>query len=183
MPEQKEKPKDVVITSVRNNRKSISIKWTQGTDEYDVTFHENPLKSFYNALDALNPHVLTLCEFSSKDLEKVRATGITIRGKADLPSALIVARKTIRKGKRVFNIATPLLPMYENPENKGADHMDEAEAKAIEKVIKEATRYVCGERAQGQIEWEDEDGGEDEKKGDKGDPLPGLENPPGGAQG
>lgn len=168
----------VVVTAVRNNRKSIHLEWTKGTDEYSVTFHDNPLPSFYKALDGLNAHVCSLCEFAAKDAEKISSTGITVREKGENSVALIVARKKIRKGKRVFNIATPLLAMYpsDDPEEKSLDHMDEDQAGAIEKVIKEAIKYIAGERAQGQIQFEEEPKPSKDAD-DKTTPFPGMEEP------
>jgi len=151
----KKQDETVTIRAVRNNRKSILIEWLQGADEYSVTFHDNPLPSFLKAIDGLTPHVLTLCEFPAGDAKKIVSTGITVRQKGgENEEALIVAKKRVRKGKRVLNIATPLLPMYPDAEEKTADHMSEDEAAAIEKVIKEAKRYLAGERAQGQIVFE-----------------------------
>lgn len=174
MPAKEEKPKQVVITSVRNLRKSIKIEYTQGTDAFTINCHDMPQKSFYTALEKLAPHVCALCDFAAKDSEKISATGITVREKGDNNLALIVARKTIKRGKRVFNISTPLLPMYADDENKTADHMDEEEAKAIEKVISEAKKYVAGDRAQGQIEFEDD---EPETKKGKADDTKEIEFP------
>lgn len=168
------KTETVVVTSVRNNRKSIHLEWINGTDEYSVTFHDNPLPSFFKALDVLNPHVCSLCELPVKDAEKIQATGITVREKGDNSLALIVARKKIRKGKRMFNIATPLLAMYEDSEDKSVDHMEEVESAAIEKVIKEAMKYIAGERAQGQITFEDEKPKKDGEE--KTTPFPELTN-------
>lgn len=168
----------IQITSVRNLRKSIKIEWTQGSDDYSVNFHDNPLPSFLKSLDALVPHVCTLCELPAKDEAKIVATGITVRENGDNSLALIVAKKKIKKGKRVFNIATPLLSMYPDENDKTVDCMDEAEAKAIDKVVQEATKYVRngpGDRAQGQIDFRDEEGGgtPDENKTEQ---FPAMEN-------
>lgn len=163
------KPKDtpeveIVILSVRNKRKSINIKWREGADTVDRDFHDNPLPSFLKSLDALVPHVISLCELSAKDEAKLTATGITVREDGDNTLGLIVARKKIKKGSRIMNISSPLLPMYEDEENKGADHMTADEARAIDKVVKETLKYLSGERAQGLIAFEDE------KKKEEGDP-------------
>lgn len=152
----KEESEEIVITSVRNLRKAIRIEWRQGADEIGRTFHDNPRKSFYTALTNLKPHVVSLCELSAPDEKKIEATGITVVAKGDNEHALIVARKAIRKGKRVFNISTPLLPMYADAENKSLDHMEKEEANAIERVIAEAKKYINGDREQGQIQWEEE---------------------------
>lgn len=169
----KEKPKEIVITAVRNLRKSLRIEWLEGSDEVGRNFHDNPLPSFYKALAALTPHVCSLCELPAGDAKKIEATGITVRARGENNLALVVARKKIRKGKRVFNISTPLLAMYEDAEAKGADHMESDEAKAIEKVIAEAKKYLRGERAQGQIAFEEEKT-EEEKKPGNTDEFPAL---------
>lgn len=160
------KSEDLRILQVRNKRSSIFLSWMNGTDEFKVTFHDNPLPSFYKALAALPEHVCALCEFSPKDAAKIDATGITVAEKGDNSLALIVAKKKVKKGGRVFNIATPLLAMYPDDENKDADCMDKDTAAAIEKVIKEAKKYIGGDRAQGQIVFETaEEKATDEKTG------------------
>ncbi len=177
MAAEKEKPKPIEITSVRNNRKSITIGWKQGSDEYPgVIFHDNPRKSFYAALDALVPHVVTLAEFDKSDKKHITATGITVRAKGDGAQALIVAQKKLDRNGRVLNIATPLLSMYADKKNEGADHMTEAEAAAIEKVITEAKKYVRGDREQGQIEFVDEDKPKKDA-GDNTEQFPAMSEP------
>lgn len=154
---EKKKPTgELTIRSVRNKRTSIAMEWDIGEDQHKVTFHDNPLPSFYKALEALAEHVCTLCELPAKDASKIVATGITLRPNGENQQALIVARKKVAKGKRVFNIATPLLAMWPDDENTGADHMDPEIAKAIAKVETEAKKYILGERAQGKIEFEEE---------------------------
>lgn len=166
---------EVVILKVRNRRKSINIVWRAGADTVNRDFHDNPLPSFLKAIDGLAAHVCTLCEFPEREVAKIAATGITCVEKGDNTLALIVARKTIKKGKRVINLATPLLAMYEDDENKSADCMEKDEASAIEKVIKEAVKYLGGDRAQGQINFVPEEGEADgKKKEDETLPIPGV---------
>ena len=146
----------ITILSVRNKRKCIEIGWMAGADKVVREFHDNPLPSFLKSIDALNPHVAAICELPASEAKKISATGITVRQDGDNALALIVARKAIKKGKRIMNIATPILHMYADLENKSLDHMEKDEAAAIEKVIKEAVLYLAGERAQGQIEFNEE---------------------------
>jgi hypothetical protein len=171
MTKTKDEAKPIFIKSVRDKRKSIQIVYTQGADTIDHDFHDNPLPSFYKAIEALVPHVCTLCEFPSKDAAKITATGITCREDGDNTLALITSRKKIKKGGRILNIPTPLLPMYPDEENAGVDHMEKEEAAAIEKVIKETLKYLGGERAQGQIAFVEEDGPKKEA-GTEGEQLP-----------
>ena len=161
--EKKKSTGELTIRSVRNKRTCIAMEWTVNEDDHKVTFHDNPLPSFYKALEALPEHVCTLCELPAKDAGKIQAVGITLRPNGENQQALIVARKKIAKGKRVFNIATPLLSMYADDENPGGDHMDPEIAKAIAKVESEAKKYILGERAQGRIEFEEEKPAKDTK--------------------
>lgn len=154
---------EIEVRKVRNKRTSIYLEWMNGGDLFQVTFHDNPLPSFYKALEGLNEHVCTLCEFPARDAEKISATGITISEKGDNCLALVVARKAIKKGKRIFNVSTPILAMYPDAENETADCMEKGTAAAIEKVIKEAKKYIGGARAQGQIVFETKE----EKKADE----------------
>jgi hypothetical protein len=166
------KTEEIIVRSCRYNGRSIACEWEQGGDPCARTFHDNPLPSFEKSLKALAEHVCTLCELSSKEAEKIEATGITIRPLGDdNHQALITAKKKIRKGKRAFNIATPLLAMYPatDAEKKGSDSMDEAEAKAIAKFEAEVKKYILGERAQGKLALEE--GPADKEKG-KGKTVP-----------
>lgn len=168
---------EIIVKSCRYNGRSIRCEWEKGTDFYAVTFHDNPLPSFEKALKALAVHVCSLCELPAKDVDKVEPTGITVRELGeDNAQALIVAKKKIRKGKRVFNIATPLLAMYpsQDAEKKGSDCMDEDEAKAVAKFSAEIKKYILGERAQGKLALEEEK----PAKGDDEPALPGLTEPP-----
>ena len=171
----KEEKQDVIVRSVRFNGRSIHIVWHVAKDKFDVTFHENPLPSFIKAMEALAEHVCTLCEMPSKDAAKIEPTGITVNPMEDCPIALITAKKKLKRSGRVFNISTSVLQMYKDPENEGADYMTEAEAAAIEKMVKEAKRYVAGERAQGLLELAEP---ETKKEPSNIEPLPGMAEPP-----
>jgi hypothetical protein len=170
---------EIKIRSCRYNRKSISCEWENGGDAYAVTFHDNPLPSFDRALAALAAHVCSLCELPAKDAEKIEPTGITLRDLGeDNERGLITAKKKIRKGKRVFNIATPLLALWpgKDAEEKGSDSMDDEQAKAISKFAAEVKKYVLGERAQGKLALE-EDKGDGDDAGEKTAEFPGLTEP------
>ncbi len=170
------KEETVTIKSVRNTRAAIVIEWTEGSDDCSRTFHDNPLKSFLNALDGLTEHVITLGEFPAGYAKGIEATGITLREKGDNVLAMITAKKKLKRNGRVFNIATPILAMYEGGEDeKGADHMTEVEAAAVEKMIKEAKKYLAGERAQGQIEFVSPE--PPKKAGDNTEQFPAMTEP------
>lgn len=167
----KQTTEEVTVRSVRYNGRTIKCDWDHGGDPCSRVFHDNPLPSFLKALAALGEHVCTLCELPAKDVDKIEVTGITVRALGeDNQQALITAKKRIRKGKRVFNISTPLLAMWEpkaKEDKATTDHMDESTAKAIAKMESEAKKYICGDRAQGKLALDD--GEDDDAKGKKKD--------------
>jgi hypothetical protein len=186
----KKKTEEIIVQKIRFNGRSVACVWTQAGDTYNVTFHDKPLPSFVKALEALASHVCSLCELPSKDAEKVEPTGVTLLELGDdNQRAVIVAKKKIRKGKRVFNITTPLLALWEPKKSEEgaetADHMDEDTAKAIAKFESEAKRYIRNgpdDRAQGKLKLEEEPKPGEKKKGDNTTPFPSMDEPA-GAQG
>lgn len=165
MPKTKEpKPEKIVILAIRNRKKSINITWSQGADTHDDDFHENPRPSFYRALEELPAHIASLCDFPAADARKIVATGVTLRDEGDNTLAMVVGYKTVKRGGRPLNIATPLLLMEPDSENKTAACMTEAESDAIDKLVKEAKKYLSGDRAQGKIDFK---AGEPEPDGKK----------------
>ncbi len=175
-----QKSGEILVRSCRYNKRSISCEWMQGADAYAVTFHDNPLPSFEKALAALPAVVCSLCGFPTKDAEKIEATGITIRPLGDdNEQGLVTAKKKIGKGKRVFNISTPLLAMYpgKDADKKGTDAMEEDEAKPIAKFASEVKKYILGERAQGKLAFEEEKPAPKKGAGENSEKLPGLTEP------
>lgn len=171
---------EIIVRSARYNKRSISCEWMQGADAYAVTFHDNPLPSFEKALAALPAVVCSLCGFPAKDAEKIEATGITIRPLGeDNDQALVTAKKKIGKGKRVFNISTPLLAMYpgKDADKKGTDAMEEDEAKPIARFASEVKKYILGERAQGKLSFEEEKPAPKKEPGSNSEKLPGMTEP------
>lgn len=179
----KKTTEEISVRKCRYNGRSIRCEWEQGSDAYAVTFHDNPLPSFLKALKALSEHVCSLCDLPSKDADKIEPTGITISPMGEENAqALIVAKKKIRKGKRVFNISTPLLAMYpaEDVEKKGSDAMDPEEAKAIEKFATEVRKYIRNgpdDRAQGKLALEEEKPDPKDKKGGNTEEFPTMSEP------
>jgi hypothetical protein len=172
---------EIIVRSCRYNRKTIRCEWENAGDVYAVTFHDNPLPSFEKALAALAPIAAELFELPAKDAEKLEPTGITLRELGeDNERGLITAKKKLRKGKRVGNIATPLVALWpsKDAETKGSDAMEEHQAKAISKFAAEVKKYILGERAQGKLDFQDEDeGGDDESAPANQAEFPALAEP------
>lgn len=166
----KPKPMPIVISSVGVGRKNIRIGWEQGDASFDLCERDNPLPSFYHAFEALTPLVATICHFPPKWVENgVRVVGLRIGEQSGAQSVALVVRKDIDDAAKEFAFVTPsrLLAHPETP-GKYTSPLSEKDAGLVYEAIEQAKAYVKGDRAQGQIAFEDEDGDGD----DGGEELP-----------
>jgi len=156
------------ITRVKRTRQNISIAWKVGEDKFDITSRDNPLPSFAKALDALAPVVCAICGLPDGYKDGLTANGAYISAVAGVDAVALVASKQLPDNNRPFNISTPLRLMSA-PETEGAANppLLEKQIAAIQEVLDEAKKYVKGDRAQGQIALEAEEGeeAEDPKQG------------------
>lgn len=171
----KERPKPIVIVSVKRTRKTIAIAWTQGDAAFDLEERDNPLPAFTKAMDALTPIVGTICHLPKAWTD----TGVVVKGfkmgeQGGTPTVSLTARKDIDDAAKEFAFKTPeRLLAHPTQPGKYTPPLDAAEAELVQEAIEEAKRYVKGERAQGQIEFEGEDeDGPLEGEADETAPLP-----------
>lgn len=136
----------------------IQVKWTvfSGEDGQDIFEHEikcpdAPKESFDVALQNLKPHALVLCELPTGEIGRIAVTGMEIQRKGDhqvIGASLFVTR-TLEKSSTNLSFPTPL--KYVDKVTDGADKGDvfsKEAAKAVKAFIKEAEKYVEGERMQ-----------------------------------
>lgn len=114
---------------------------------------------FYQALEKLVPHVCVICEFDRNygeddgDQHTMLVRGVTFSFLDDPDQTMGVvlsAQKKLVTSKSPFNFSTPL--KYEHPSGNGnddSDCFDPEMGKALQQVIREARRYLAGDRAQG----------------------------------
>ncbi|MBS0328260.1 MAG: hypothetical protein JSR30_00275 [Proteobacteria bacterium] len=151
----KPKPTSLRITKVRRTRKTIFIAYKNGDEEHDLTSRDNPLPAFTKALDALVAVVLSVCHFPEGYGENMTASGLTLTEKG---MVTIQAKKSLPDAAGPLNIATPLR-FLEHPKEEGSysPSLTDEQVDAISEVEEQAKAYVKGDRAQGQIKFEEED--------------------------
>jgi hypothetical protein len=171
-PAKPEKPKEIQITSVKRTRASIVIHYEQGDGKFCIDEPDNPLPTFYKAMDALAPLVPRICHFpKSYADEGLRVTEFVIGSKGGATTVVLRVKKDLDDSSKEFTFITPER-LLEQPTEEGAYSPPlggEANALVAE-CIAEAKAYVKGDRAQGQIAFEEGDEDEDEDKG-AGDAL------------
>lgn len=164
-----EKPKTIDIVSVKRGRRNIVIHWKQGEAKFELDERDNPLPSFYKAFDALCPVVATICHLGVKYVTSgMRVIKMDMGEKGGTPTVALHCRKDIDDAAKEFAFKTPeRLLAHPAQEGKYTPPLPSEDKALVEDMIEEAKRYVRGERAQGEIQFEgddddDEGGGEDE---------------------
>lgn len=151
------------IKSVRITRRHIVIDWTTPEGDFGLKLRDNPLPSFTRAVEALGALVLDILHLPTEYGKGLTATGITVADKQGTHLVCITAKKELTDCNAPFNIATPLR-FLDHPKEEGtySPPLTDAQVGLVEAVIKEAKKYVKGDRAQGQLPLggkpDDEDG-------------------------
>lgn len=155
-------PTALTILKVRRTRKHVVIHYRNGENDHNIKCRDNPLPAFDAAISALAPLVIELLALPSTYVENLKATGITISDASGNDQVCVVAQKSLPDANGPFNICSPPLT------GKQVDLIDE--------VVEQAKLYVRGDRAQGQIAFDDGEEGADDGSGDvapdKGQELP-----------
>lgn len=167
-PPKAEKPKAIAIVSVKRTRKTIEIAWKQGDASFDLSERDNPLPGFNKAMDALAPIVSTICHLPPKYSEKgLRVVGFRMGEQSGAETVSLKARKDIDDAAKEFAFTTPdRLLAHPTTPGKYTPPLDKADAALVHEAVEQAKLYVRGERAQGQIAFEDDDGEGDDGSGE-----------------
>jgi hypothetical protein len=151
------------ITKVRLTRSQVVVDYTHENDTHNVTSSDAPLPSFVRAVEALMPLVLSILHLpqsyagtikgsDGKERPSMVATGLTMAEKQETELVTITAKKELPDAHSPFNIATPLR-FIAHPEEAGSysPALSDEHVAVVQEVLKEAKKYVKGERAQGQL--------------------------------
>jgi hypothetical protein len=171
--------KAIDIKSVQRTRKTICIHWAQGDGTFDLDERDNPLPSFPKAFDALTPLVATILHLPAAwAAENLRVIGLIMGEQGGAQTVSLVCRKSLSDASKEFPFKTPPR-LLSHPTEPGSytPPLTEADAGLVDEAVEQAKLYVRGDRAQGQIAFEDDKGADDgsgdvEPKGDATAPLP-----------
>lgn len=170
----------IEITSVKRTSKRIEISWTQGEASFNLAERDNPLPQFVASLNALVPLVCTICHFSPTYAEHdLSVSGFVMGEQSGTPTILLTARKGLPDAGKEFIFRTPPR-MLGIPTEEGSytPPLCDADKALVWEAVEQAKSYVRGDRAQGQIQFEtgddgdDFDGGADDAGDDEADTLP-----------
>lgn len=111
---------------------------------------DEPQPSFYEAMQALTPHVRAICELLPKQWgERVTVTGVSFSMSKDGDEGVVITS--------LVQLSTSDAPLVLNTPHKMVSDLTEAARKALAKVQQEADAYFNGKRAQGSMFADAED--------------------------
>jgi hypothetical protein len=163
----------IEIKSVKRTKKRIEIAWCQGESAFDLAERDNPLPGFTRSLDALAPVVREICHLRADWLQDcVRVVGFSLGEQSGARTVSITAHASVPDADKPFVIRTPERMMaLPTTEGSYSPPLSAILLRAVEEAIEEAKAYVRGERAQGEIAFED-DGDDEDGDGDNDDTAP-----------
>lgn len=145
--------KKVKITSddkvaVSYDQQSKTGSW----DEYSFTCSEKARPEFYEALNALAPHVIEMCELPEDYLSRIKVRGVAFSygGEKQVMGATIIAQMELFYSNTDLNINTPhkASDSYnDQPADENQLLTDEC-IDALDVLCDEVKLYIQGERAQ-----------------------------------
>lgn len=167
-----EKSPSLTILKVRRTRKHVLISYRNGDEDHLLKSRDNPLPAFDQAITALAPLVCELVHLPEKYVENMRAVGVTVSDASGNDMVTVIAQKSLDDANGPFTIATPLRLM-DTPTEEGSysPPLSAKQAALINEVVEQAKEYIRGNRAQGQIQLNDDDDGSED--GEESDPNSG----------
>ena len=167
-------PQLIQITEAHRKRKTVAISYSKGEGHHSLDERENPLPEFGKAFDSLLHLVAIILNLPESWLENCRVVGIKLDTLGGAQTVSLIGRKALDDASKEFVFVTPPR-LLAHPSEPGSytPPLTLAQAALIEEVIEQAKQYVMGNRAQGEIPFEDAEPAEPID----GDSLP-LENMP-----
>lgn len=157
-----EKPKSIQILEAKRTRRFIRIHYRKGDEDFKIRSNENPLPEFSQALDALVPIVISVCEVPKSWDTGLRVTGFSVGDLRDAKTVSIQAIKDVSLSGAVLEFTTPAA-LLSTPTTEGAITTPLAKSLValVDEAIERAKEYALGQRAQGTLDI-DEDADEDD---------------------
>lgn len=125
-----------------------------GTDEYSFSCADEPKSSFRKAMDDLAPDVVEMCELPEDYLNRIHVAGVSFSygGENETMGAVIIAQMVLEKSNLNLNLNTPhKISEFYGETGDERQLLNPDCVMRLEKLIAEASDYVKGIRAQGNL--------------------------------
>ena len=152
-----EQPQIITIKKINLRRKTLAISYTKGgTASFAIDEPDNPIPEFGKAFDGLLFLVPIILHLPENWTENCRVTGLVMDTLGGAPTVSLIGKKSLDDAGKEFVFRTPPRLMC-HPTEEGAytPPLTLAQAALVEEAIEQAKQYIWGNRAQGEIVFED----------------------------
>lgn len=115
-------------------------------DEHVLQCADKPLPSFVEALQALVPDVLAICEFPSSEARKFTVRGVSIAHTDDSAGCCITALRALMTADAPLIINSPFLPERPRESDPSGYRLPVSTVRRLRTLVQEAERYLAGDR-------------------------------------
>lgn len=145
---------------VKYNKGKVTIEYEirnkvkKDWDQFSLACSDDPKPEFRIALQALSYDVIEMCELPEEYEKRILVTGVSFSygGEAEIMGATIISQMALRKSNVNLNLNSPHKPSEPYSEDGDrAQCLSEDCVQRLEELMAEATDYVNGIRAQGEL--------------------------------
>lgn len=148
------------IIKIKVKKGEWTIRWQKKNeaaetyDTYEVTSKDPPLDELPKRLQVMANHVTEICEFPESATKNIVVSGISESYTDENRYLVITASRALSKSKAPMLINTPARPLYPEGDQDETFCMSRGCFEDLLAVEHEAMKYVRGERAQMQLDFE-----------------------------
>lgn len=158
---------DIQLTRVSYKKGKVAISWLQQrpedqTDEFSLVSTEQPTHRFVEALQALVPHVLRICELPDQYGNGITVLGVSFSHTNDVMGAVMTATKKLCHSTSPMLINTPHKPSEPYSGDDDSNCLDLETVQALQSVWDQALAYLRGDRAQMLLPFGDQETADEE---------------------
>jgi len=151
-----------ILKVKRDKEDMLTIKYqieheSGSIDTAEMSYSERALPELYTAMQALVPDVIAILDLPEPYGFNMRVSGVTCKDVAQDGAETLGACVTVQKP--IFKTNGPLVintPFQTSDARDKAKCMTAPMRTHIENLQNEAIRFICGERAQGELKFEGE---------------------------
>ena len=146
------------ITKVKVEGARIHIKWTTPSktgsepDEHILRSNETPRPEFIEAMLGLRQAIVVEAELPEEMIEQITPRGVSLKTYADgRMGAVISGTRALENSNSPLVLNTPLKADEGANETDPTPLLSDVTREAVDEVVREAVKYIQGERAQQEL--------------------------------
>ena len=148
------------ITKIKAKKGEYTFSWevyqesTKNWDKHTLVCKDAPREELKERLQVMKNHVTEICEFEQGATKKIAVSGISVSYTDDNRYLVIMAMKALTNSQAPLIINTPARPEIPDGECTEKYCMSDELERDLEILEEEAWRYINGDRAQMDFDFE-----------------------------